>query len=278
MAHSPAALKAYLATQGALAEGVLPARLRELIAVLAAEQNQCEYCLSAHAQAAGRIGASLGDITAARTGDGGDEKTRAVLGFARTLLSSRTASDADFAELRRVGLGDAEIVEVIANTTVHAYPNTFNRAIDTAVDFAMVPLASRGESPDPVLRTRSVHPYEDTVALLKAALVREDLWLIHEIDTQAILRGAGIDVPGIRQLFFFHPRLMRTLLERDRDAIVHVPLKLFVTEQPDHVRVTSVNPEVLFTNAALEAWAREVRGTVTRLLASVAGEGTERAA
>jgi uncharacterized peroxidase-related enzyme len=275
MAHSPAALKVYLATQSALAEGVLPARLRELVAVTAAEQNECEYCLSAHAQAATRLGASGGDVAAAQRGDADDPATRAALSFTRTLLASGTASDADFADLRRAGLGDAEIVEIIANATIHAYPNTFNRAVDTALDFAAVPLEGRKASPIHVMQARSAYPYEETIRRLKEELVHETLWLIHEIDTQAILRSAGLEVRGIRQLLFFHPRFMQDLLERDRDSILHVPLKLFVTEEAGHVRVASVDPQVLFGSDALRGFARGLRETVARLLSSVAAGKAE---
>jgi AhpD family alkylhydroperoxidase len=48
MANSPAVLKAYLGFSGALAAGVLPAHLRERLALLVAQENRCDYCLSAH--------------------------------------------------------------------------------------------------------------------------------------------------------------------------------------------------------------------------------------
>jgi AhpD family alkylhydroperoxidase len=48
VATSPAALEGYLGMHGALAKGTLPAATRERIALAVAEQNACDYCLSAH--------------------------------------------------------------------------------------------------------------------------------------------------------------------------------------------------------------------------------------
>ncbi|WP_433234956.1 carboxymuconolactone decarboxylase family protein [Streptosporangium sp. CA-135522] len=48
MANSPAVLKAYLDFSGALNSGSLPASTRERIALMVAQENGCDYCLSAH--------------------------------------------------------------------------------------------------------------------------------------------------------------------------------------------------------------------------------------
>src|SRR5215472_18374787 len=48
MANSPAVLEGYLGLSGALASGSLPPKLREQIALAVAEQNGCQYCVSAH--------------------------------------------------------------------------------------------------------------------------------------------------------------------------------------------------------------------------------------
>ncbi len=48
LGNSPAALQGYLSLNGALAGGVLPAAVRERLALLVAEANGCDYCLAAH--------------------------------------------------------------------------------------------------------------------------------------------------------------------------------------------------------------------------------------
>ena len=59
-ALSPASLNGYLELSGALAGGALTDKQRELISITVAQENACEYCLSAHA-AIGK-GVGLGDI------------------------------------------------------------------------------------------------------------------------------------------------------------------------------------------------------------------------
>ena len=44
LAHSPAALKGYLAFGAALEGGLLPAKLREQLALTVSEANGCGYC------------------------------------------------------------------------------------------------------------------------------------------------------------------------------------------------------------------------------------------
>jgi AhpD family alkylhydroperoxidase len=77
--HSPAALEGYLALNGALAKGVIDAKLRESIALAVAEFNGCEYCLSAHTYLALNL-AKLGepDIRAAREAVDDPERCPAV--------------------------------------------------------------------------------------------------------------------------------------------------------------------------------------------------------
>src|SRR5512140_44022 len=46
--NSPAALDGLLGLMGALGKGTLDARTRERLALVVAERNGCDYCLSAH--------------------------------------------------------------------------------------------------------------------------------------------------------------------------------------------------------------------------------------
>jgi AhpD family alkylhydroperoxidase len=70
MATSPATLEAYLSYNRALSHGALPAKVREQIALVAAETNGCDYCASAHTalgnqvKQAGLSQAEIGEIVA----------------------------------------------------------------------------------------------------------------------------------------------------------------------------------------------------------------------
>ncbi len=65
LASSPAALEGYLNFNEALSHGLLSGKLRELISVVVAEANGCEYCLSAHTAIGKMVGWKEEDILAA---------------------------------------------------------------------------------------------------------------------------------------------------------------------------------------------------------------------
>ena len=88
-AHAPAALRAYLDVREALAAGILPARLREQIALLVAQQNECEYCLAAHSAVGKSLGLSQDEILDSRRGLLDDAQATAALQFARAVVEKR---------------------------------------------------------------------------------------------------------------------------------------------------------------------------------------------
>ena len=139
MARSPAVLDAYLAFAGALAGGSLGAKLREQIALVTAEENGCEYCLSAHAALGKGAGLSAADIADARSAEAADAKAHHALRFARTLVLGRGhVADTDVAALRTAGFADGEIDEVIANVALNVFTNYFNNVTHPVVDFPRV--------------------------------------------------------------------------------------------------------------------------------------------
>ena len=114
--------------------------------------------------------------------------------------------------------------------------------------------------------------FEDTVAQLKSAIQAEELWLIHEIDPQLLMRRGGYAMLATRQLLFFHPRYLVQLLEKDPSALVEAPLKLVVMEMPDGT-VTLQHPDVATAfarYAGLEALGFEFQDLYLRLLTGIA--------
>ena len=145
MAGSPAVLEAYLGLTGGLAGGVLPAKLREQIALTVSEANGCHYCLAAHSAVGKMVGLSEEDIADSRHGVSPDSKVDAALRFARMLVERRGwADDGDVSRLRAAGYGDSEIAEIVANVALSIFTNYFNHVAETVVDFSEVPeLAGR---------------------------------------------------------------------------------------------------------------------------------------
>jgi AhpD family alkylhydroperoxidase len=58
-AHAPEAMKAFVAfDQAALAEGAIPRKYKELMALAVAFTTQCPYCIELHANKARELGTS----------------------------------------------------------------------------------------------------------------------------------------------------------------------------------------------------------------------------
>jgi uncharacterized peroxidase-related enzyme len=139
MANSPAVLDGYLALSGALANGSLPARIREEIALSVGEQNGCEYCVSAHSMLGKRAGLTEEEVEDARESRASAPREAAALDFARAVLAKRgRITDADFAAVRDAGFSNAEIAEIVTHVALNVFTNYFNIATGVAVDFPRV--------------------------------------------------------------------------------------------------------------------------------------------
>jgi len=136
MAVSPPVLEAYLGFSGALAHGVLPARVREQLALDVGEANHCHYCVSAHSALGKRVGLSEQDVLDSRRGTSIDRETDVLLRFARTVVEKQgLVEDADIAAVREAGYGNAEIAEVVAHVALNIFTNYFNNVAGTTIDF-----------------------------------------------------------------------------------------------------------------------------------------------
>lgn len=140
MANSPAVLDAYLQFSGALSKGRLPGRVQEQIALVAAVENDCGYCLAAHTVLGARAGVSEDDLVAGRSGQASDPKAAAALTFARAVLATKGfVTDDDLAAVRTAGYTDGEIGEIVAAVALNTFTNYFNSVGQTELDFPAVP-------------------------------------------------------------------------------------------------------------------------------------------
>ena len=139
MATSPVVLESYLGFSGALADGLLDAKTREQLALLTAQQNHCDYCLSAHTAIGKMAGLSHAQILASREGDGSSPRTTAALTFAKRVLDTKgQIGEADLAAVRSAGFSEGEIAEIIAHVALNVFTNYFNIATDVDIDFPKV--------------------------------------------------------------------------------------------------------------------------------------------
>jgi uncharacterized peroxidase-related enzyme len=143
MANSPAVLDAYLQFSGALSKGRLPARVQEQIALVAAVENDCGYCLAAHTVLGARAGVSEEDLVAGRSAQASDPQAEAALTFAKAVIATKGfVTDEDLAAVRAAGYGDGEIGEIVAAVALNTFTNYFNSVGQTTLDFPPVPGAT----------------------------------------------------------------------------------------------------------------------------------------
>lgn len=140
-ANSPAALRAFLGLHGIANEGDLDLLTRERIALGLAEQNACEYCVSAHTAIGRKAGLSSAEIEANRSGGSQDAKAAIAVKFARSLAEHNGAvTTAELLEVRNAGYSDAEIVEIITHVGMNVLTNILGKASRVEIDFPKVEL------------------------------------------------------------------------------------------------------------------------------------------
>ncbi len=140
IAASPAALEGYLSLSGALKHGTLGGRFGEQLSLLTAQQNGCEYCLSAHTYLGEHVAKlDAEEMCRNRAGDAENEKTHAGLQFAQQLIARRGKVTAEeFEAVRAAGYTDGQISEIIGHVALNILTNYFNNAVQTEIDFPKV--------------------------------------------------------------------------------------------------------------------------------------------
>ncbi|MFE9424726.1 carboxymuconolactone decarboxylase family protein [Kitasatospora sp. NPDC006697] len=140
MANGPSALAGYLAMHDKLAHGVLRVRLREQLALLVAQENECTYCVSAHTFRGQKVGLTEEQLLRTReAADDTDPHADAVLRIAREIIRHKgRVSDEALAEARAAGVTDAELAEIVAHIALNTLSNYFNHLARPELDFPEV--------------------------------------------------------------------------------------------------------------------------------------------
>jgi len=140
MGNSAAVLKGYLGLSDAVNLTSLDPKLREEIALIVGQANQCNYCLSAHTAIAKGTGLSDQEILSARNAQSQNPKTQAILTFVKSVVDKRgKIDDQEVTGLKAKGVNDAEIAEIIMIITLNMFTNYFNLVTDTKIDFPIAP-------------------------------------------------------------------------------------------------------------------------------------------
>jgi uncharacterized peroxidase-related enzyme len=136
LATAPKALGGYLQLSGNLRDGLLDPATQERLALAVGEANACRYCVSAHAAIGREAGLDAAEMAANRAGTSGDARAAAALAFARLLVDNRgDVTSTDIRAVRQAGLGDGEIVEIIAHVALNILTNYLGKVAQIEIDF-----------------------------------------------------------------------------------------------------------------------------------------------
>lgn len=140
-ANSPAALRAFLGLHGIANEGSLDPQTRERIALALAQQNFCEYCLSAHTAIGKKAGLTGDEILSNRAGSSQDAKAAVAVKLARSIAEhTGEVTTAELIEAREAGYTDADIVEIVTHVGMNILTNMIGKASHLDIDFPKVSL------------------------------------------------------------------------------------------------------------------------------------------
>ena len=141
LANSPAALNAFLGIHGIAGAGSLDPQTRERIALAVAEQNSCQYCVSAHTAIGRKAGLGTEEMLANRAGRSSHPKAQAALTFARALVEhTGQVSKTEFDAVRAAGHSDGEIIEIITHVAMNIFTNLLGKATQVEIDFPRIDL------------------------------------------------------------------------------------------------------------------------------------------
>lgn len=141
LANSPAALNGFLGLFSVAHEGTLDPLTRERIALAVAEQNACQYCVSAHTALGRKAGLDNAEMLANRKGTSSDEKAAAALAFTQALVENTgDVTRAELDAVRAAGHDDEEVVEIITHVALNLFTNLIGKAAQVDIDFPKIEL------------------------------------------------------------------------------------------------------------------------------------------
>jgi uncharacterized peroxidase-related enzyme len=146
LANSPKALSAFLGLYGPLGGAAIDKATQERIALVVAEENGCQYCVSAHTAIGRGAGLSNEEMLLNRRADSSDAKAAAAVAFAKALNEHRgEVTTGEFEAVRAAGFSDGEIVEIITLVALNVFTNLLGKSTLINIDFPEVALLASAE-------------------------------------------------------------------------------------------------------------------------------------
>jgi len=137
--NSPATLQTYLSLGELTASGNFSNKFREQLALTIAEENDCNYCLSAHTAIGKMNGLSEEEIIASRKSQAKEAKKQAGLQFAKSVTKNRgKVTTEELKTIKEAGYSDEDILEIVLNVVSNTLTNYVNHIANTEIDFPKV--------------------------------------------------------------------------------------------------------------------------------------------
>jgi uncharacterized peroxidase-related enzyme len=147
LANSPKALSAFLGLYRPLGGAAIDNATQERIALVVAEENACQYCVSAHTAIGRGAGLSNEEMLRNRQGGSGDARAAAAVAFAKALNEHRGEVTAgEFEAVRAAGFSDGEIVEIVTLVALNVFTNMLGKSTLINIDFPKVALLASAEA------------------------------------------------------------------------------------------------------------------------------------
>ncbi len=109
---------------------------KETIALVVAQKNNCNYCLSAHTVLAGMHGISKEETLNIRMGKPQGSKQQALVNFVGEIVTEKGhVSDKALNEFKAAGYSDAQVPDILFAVVENIYTNYFNHINRTEIDF-----------------------------------------------------------------------------------------------------------------------------------------------
>ncbi len=136
MARSPAMIEAFEAMRRSMQSSKITALERELISIEVSRRSGCDYCMTAHTYFAGRLKLGEEDLSRAEAGHAvSDPRLALVQRAAQRILDRRgRLGDDELKAFREAGLGDDELLEVIAVIGWYVMSTYTNNLAQTEID------------------------------------------------------------------------------------------------------------------------------------------------
>jgi uncharacterized peroxidase-related enzyme len=136
IAANAGVLEAFVGFAGGVKAGSLTPAEHEVIALITARVNGCEYCTAAHTAVGATVGIDEEHALKIRQGTSDDPRTQALIDFTRAVLETKGfVSDEQLDAFRGSGFDDAAVIEVIGGIAVNTFTNLFNHVHETEIDF-----------------------------------------------------------------------------------------------------------------------------------------------